>query len=289
MMTVKQVSSLTGVSVRTLQFYDEIGLFKPTKVTDVGYRLYDECALERLQQILLFKELDFTLKEIKIVMDNPGFDKTAAFEKQRELIQMKRDRLNTLLELLDKLIKGEKCMDFKDFDMSEYINGLELFKTNNTSDIINHWGSVENFDTFIQKVKDDETKVAKLAIQQFGSIEKYTEAMKYNMEHFSELMDKMPSKEEAGSLIEQTEYLTKKLTSDINKDVKSPEIQKIVGELVSFTDKCNKGIDMGEKYWDFMAENYISSPAFIEVTDKKYGEGASQFIGLALKAYLDRQ
>lgn len=87
MMTVKQVSVLTGVSVRTLQFYDEIGLLKPTQMTESGYRLYDESALEVLQQILFFKELDFTLKEIKVIMENPQFDKKAAFEKQKELIR----------------------------------------------------------------------------------------------------------------------------------------------------------------------------------------------------------
>lgn len=93
MMTVKQVSTLTGVSVRTLQFYDEIGLFQPTEMTEAGYRLYDEHALEVLQQILFFKELDFTLKEIKAIMENPQFNKAAVFKKQRELIQLKRDRL----------------------------------------------------------------------------------------------------------------------------------------------------------------------------------------------------
>ena len=97
MMTVKQVSVLTGVSVRTLQFYDEIGLLKPTQMTESGYRLYDESALEVLQQILFFKELDFTLREIKVIMENPQFDKKAAFEKQKELIRLNRDRLNGLL------------------------------------------------------------------------------------------------------------------------------------------------------------------------------------------------
>ena len=96
MMTVKQMSSLTGVSVRTLQFYDEIGLLKPTQVTEAGYRMYDENTLAVLQQILFFKELDFTLKEIKAIMASPLYDRKDAFEKQRELIQIKRDRLNAV-------------------------------------------------------------------------------------------------------------------------------------------------------------------------------------------------
>ena len=73
MRTVNEVSKLTGVSIRTLQYYDSIGLLKPTEYTEVGYRLYDEEALERLQQILLFRELEFPLKEIKDIIYNPNF------------------------------------------------------------------------------------------------------------------------------------------------------------------------------------------------------------------------
>ena len=141
MMTVKQVSSLTGVSVRALQFYDEIGLFKPSEVTDAGYRLCDDRALEVLQQILFFKELDFTLKEIKGILESPGFDKTETFKKQRELIQMKRDRLTSLLGLLDKLIQGESCMDFSNFDMERYFTVLEELKKQNRKKSKNRWAA----------------------------------------------------------------------------------------------------------------------------------------------------
>lgn len=288
MMTVKQVSSLTGVSVRTLQFYDEIGLFKPTKVTDVGYRLYDECALEALQQILFFKELDFTLKEIKAVMDSPQFDKLAAFEKQRELIQIKRDRLTALLGLLDKLIKGEKCMDFKDFDMSEYFRILADFKETHTEEIVKRWGGMEQFDKMIADLKSHESEIADMAIKQYGSLENYTKAMEKSVQNFLTNGPTITQAEASGRM-EQTEVLTKRLTADLSKDVTSLEIQEIVSELVAFTNESNKGIDMGENYWEFMVETYMSTPAFIEVTDKKYGVGASKFMGLALRAYLDRQ
>lgn len=264
MMTVKQVSSLTGVSIRTLQFYDEIGLFKPVKTTDAGYRLYDYSSLEVLQQILFFKELDFTLKEIKAIMKNPQFDVIATFKKQRELLQMKHDRLNTLLKLLDKLIKGEKCMDFKNFDMSDYFRILTEFKDNYTNEIIKNFGS----------------------IKQFGSVESFTKAVEKNMNNF--LTKGTPiSQEDAKNFIEENEVITKQLTSDLTKDVTSSEIQEIVEKLISFNNEINKDIDMGDNYWSFTAENYISNPIYIKVNDKKYGEGASKFIGYALKAYLD--
>ena len=90
MMTVKKVSDLTGVSVRTLQYYDKIGLLSPTELTDAGYRLYDNTALERLQQILLFRELEFPLKEIKAILDSPNYDSKKALSQQIELLELKK-------------------------------------------------------------------------------------------------------------------------------------------------------------------------------------------------------
>jgi len=117
MRRIKRVSDLTGISVRTLHYYDEIGLLKPSKFTDSGYRLYDDEALQTLQQILFFKELDLPLKEIKEIMDNPNFDKSQALESHKRLLILKRNRLNNLIELINKT-----------FDMSEYFNALEEFK-----------------------------------------------------------------------------------------------------------------------------------------------------------------
>lgn len=86
-------------------------------------------------------------------------------------------------------------MSFKEFDLSDYIEALEHFKYSNTDDIVKYWGNPENFDRFIQKIKEDETEVARLAIQHFGSTEKYTEAMKYNLGHFSKLMEEKLTEE----------------------------------------------------------------------------------------------
>ena len=83
MKTVKEVSEQTGVSIRTLHYYDQIGLLAPSEVTQAGYRLYDDTALERLSQILLFRELEFPLKEIKEILDSENFDRTKALEQQR--------------------------------------------------------------------------------------------------------------------------------------------------------------------------------------------------------------
>ena len=97
MKTISQVARLTGISARTLQYYDEIGLLKPSETTAAGYRLYGDEALERLQQILFFKELDFKLKEISEILQTPDFDKTAAYRNQKKLLSLKRDRLDRLI------------------------------------------------------------------------------------------------------------------------------------------------------------------------------------------------
>lgn len=286
MRTVKQVSEITGISVRTLQYYDEIDLFKPSQVTEAGYRLYDEVSLELLQQILFFKELDFQLKDIKRIIENPNFDKTKAFQQQKELIKSKRDRLDGLLNLLERLERGEKSMSFKEFDMSKYFKALEEFKEDHTDEIIQMWGSMEEFDKLREHMKDKESEIAKHAIKLYGSIEKYTEAMKHNLEHFSEKVERLNSiKDNAADYMERNKEIMTKLTQDINKDITSSEIQEITGELVELCDSSNSGFDMGENFWDMVIEGYLANDQIIGVNDKIYGVGSSNFLGRALKHY----
>ena len=97
MRTVKEVSKLTGVSIRTLHYYDTIGLLQPTTTTEAGYRLYDDTALERLQNIMLFRELEFPLKEIKQILDSPDFDRKKALEQQIQLLTLKKEHLENLI------------------------------------------------------------------------------------------------------------------------------------------------------------------------------------------------
>ena len=97
MRTVKEVSQLTGVSVRTLHHYDAIGLLKPSRVTEAGYRLYDDAALARLQTILLFRQLEFPLKEICRILDTPGFDPQEALTQQIRLLELKQQHLQELI------------------------------------------------------------------------------------------------------------------------------------------------------------------------------------------------
>ncbi len=286
MKTISQVAEFSGISVRALQYYDEIGLLEPSELTPAGYRLYDDDALQKLQQILLFREFDFKLKEIKEILQNPEFDKIEAFKKQKKLLSLKRNRIDKLIELLSRLERGEQYMSFKEFDLSEYIEALEQFKSEKKDDIIKYWGSIEKFNEFIQKVKDDESHVAELAIKQFGSVEKYTEAMKYNLEHFSELMEQSNAIiENKDEIMKKSDELYLKLTSDMTRDVSSNEIQDIVHEIIEFSNKNNLGIDMGEGFWDMVIEGY-SHDTIKAVNDEKYGTDASDYIAGALQYHL---
>ncbi len=120
MMTVHEVSLQSGVSIRTLHHYDAIGLLKPAAVTPAGYRLYDRAALQRLQTILLFRELRFPLKTIKAVLDDPAYDKKTALRDQIRLLERERERFDRLIELAkDQLKGGEHDMDFSAFDTAD--------------------------------------------------------------------------------------------------------------------------------------------------------------------------
>lgn len=117
MMTVHEVSNLTGVSIRTLQYYDKIGLLHPSDYSGAGYRLYDENDLEKLQQILLFRELEFPLKDIREIINSPDFDREKALRQQIELLTLKRDHINNLITLARGIqLTGGKGMDFAAFD-----------------------------------------------------------------------------------------------------------------------------------------------------------------------------
>jgi len=196
------VSKLTGVSIRTLQYYDTIGLLKPIEYTESGYRLYDDTSLERLQQILLFKELEFPLKEIKEIIDAPNFDRNKALEQQIELLTMKKEHLENLINFAREIKGiGVKYMDFKVFDTRKIDEYSKRAKE--------QWGQTAEYKEFEEKTKnwtkDDETVVANEFMQifaEFGKMKKMNPAdekvqlqirklQDYITEHFYTCSDKI--------------------------------------------------------------------------------------------------
>ena len=146
MRTVHEVSELTGVSVRTLHHYDAIGLLKPTRVTDAGYRLYDESALRRLQSILLFRELQFPLREIKAILDDPRFDPAEALARQLTLLEMKKRHTEELIAHVRTLQEqGGMSMDFSAFGAQD----IERYK----DEARERWGDTAAYGAYEQKEK----------------------------------------------------------------------------------------------------------------------------------------
>lgn len=146
-MRISEVARLTGITVRTLHYYDEIGLLRPSEVTEAGYRVYSQADLETLQQILFFRELDFPLSDIREIMGNPAYDKAHALRKHRELLLHKRSRIDQLLALVEKTIKGEMDMSFKQFDASE----MEATRKAYAEEARQRWGGTAAYAEYEQR------------------------------------------------------------------------------------------------------------------------------------------
>ena len=146
-MQIKEFAEFTGVSVRTLHYYDEIGLLKPAFVDKfTGYRFYDENSLLRMQDILFYRELDFSLKSISEILSSPDYNKTKALKTQKNLLILKKERLERLISAIDRAEKGENIMNA--FDNSEFENYKEEVKE--------RWGQTDAFKEHTEKTKDYE-------------------------------------------------------------------------------------------------------------------------------------
>ncbi len=179
MMTVNEVSKLTGVSIRTLQYYDNIGLLKPAEYTESGYRLYDDAALERLQQILLFRELEFPLKDIKNIVTGSGFDRKKALEQQIELLELRKEHIENLIAMCRGLkTRGVRHLDFTAFDSSKLDEYAKRAKEK--------WGTTEEYKEFAEKNKNRSKQDEKGVMADFMKV----------FEEFGTMKDKEPAAKE---------------------------------------------------------------------------------------------
>ena len=183
MMTVHEVSKISGVSIRALHHYDRIRLLPATKVTKAGYRLYDETMLERLHHILLFKELQFSLKEIKEILDSPDFDRSKALEQQIQLLELRKEHLENLIDLARGIKAiGVKRMNFETFDTRKIDEYAAQAKAS--------WGKTDAYKEYEQKSKGRSKEV-----QQKLNVE-----MMEIFAQFGRIKDQLPESEEAVAL-----------------------------------------------------------------------------------------
>ena len=277
MRTVKEISDLTGISVRTLHYYDEIGLLKPTKKSDAGYRLYDDKALETLQQVLFFREFDIPLKEIKAVMENPVLERNQILQMQRKMLVAKKERMERLINSIDDILKGDNKMDFAIFSKTEveemFQTMIEHMPENMKNLAVKEFGSVEEWKKhYIEVVSSEEMQkgYAKV-VEWYGGKEK-----------FLSVANSPISKEVAESYNKRIEGILQKLIEKRNCDVNSSEVKKIVKEYGLVMKELSQ-IKNEEEFMLAQAQ-YYRNEKIKPMIDEKYGKGASEFFSQAMEA-----
>ena len=221
MRTVKEVSKLTGVSVRTLHHYDEIGLLKPASVTDAGYRLYDENSLQRLHTILLLRQLQFSLNEIRDILDSPGFDSMEALSQQIKLLELQKQHLERLIAHARTIQKtGVIPMDFSSFDTKKIDRYAAEAKAK--------WGKTEAY-------KEFEVKTAGQTSEQAQSS---ADALMDIFRQFGQIRPLSPASAEAQELVKKLQdFITDNYYTCTN------QILFGLGQMYAAGDEMNENID----------------------------------------------
>lgn len=236
-MKINEVAKLTGVTVRTLHYYDQIGLLPPSSVTDAGYRIYDKEALETLQQILFFRELRFSLSDIKKIMSNPDYDKKEALQKQRTLLIQKRNQLDNLIALVDSTIKGDQNMGLENFNMTD----MEKTKQKYAAEVRERWGNTGAYKESLEKTSSYDGEKWNMINEQSAAI----------LKEFAECrLSSQPDSQEAQALVQKwQDYITE------NFYTCTTEILAGLGAMYVGDERFTQNIDQnGEGTAKFMSE-----------------------------------
>ena len=281
MMTIKEMSELTGVSARALRYYDEIGLFHPTGRSEAGYRLYDEEALSVLQQILYFRELDIPLNTIKEIIENPALDRDQILIAQKEMLTAKKERMERLIASIDDALKGAETMDFRLFSRDE---SAELFKAlfdhmpeAMRKTAIKEFGSAEEWKAhYLEAVSSEKVQrqYAKI-VEWYGSKEAYLETATNPL-----------SEEFRLSYKKRIDHILDKLYEKKDQDLDSFEVRELIGEY-GFVMKQLLQLKDEKEIMLVQAKTYLDDQVRA-VTDSQYGEGFADFLHRAIKAFYNR-
>ncbi|MCI8528916.1 MAG: MerR family transcriptional regulator [Lachnospiraceae bacterium] len=276
MKTVKDVSEITGVSIRTLRYYDEIGLLKPTELTEAGYRLYDNKALEKLQEIMFFRELDFPLIDIKKIMENPNYDKEQALLAQKSLLEQKRNRLNGIIELITDVMKGVNAMSFGAFsneEVQKMVNHtLECMSKESLDGQVQKYGSMEKYKEHLVSGFDNEQAAADL-LKWYGSKEKTIAAV----------MQSTGSTEEIKQEQNKNAKIYKQFMSA--KEAGNMDMAHSAVEMLAENYKTMFALDNARNILLDLAKEYLRGENLAEVTDSQFGEGCSEYVAHAIQHY----
>ncbi len=276
MKTVKEMSAITGISIRALRYYDEIGLLKPTELTEAGYRLYDNKALEKLQEIMFFRELEIPLTDIKEIMDNPDYDKEQALSAQKSLLEQKRNRLNGIIDLITDVMKGVNTMSFEAFnneDVQKMVNHtLECMSKESLGRQIQKYGSLEKYKEHLMSGYANEQVTADL-LKWYGSKEKVIEAV----------MQATGNPEEIKQEQEKNTKIYRQFMAA--KEAGNMDMAHSAVEMLAENYKKMFALDNARNILLDLAKEYLQSKRLAEATDSQFGKGCSEYVAHAIQHY----
>lgn len=279
MKTVKEVSELTGISVRTLHYYDEIGLFRPTEVKETGYRFYDDKAIDKLGQILVFRELDLPLADIKLIMDNPDLDRNMVLAKQREMLRAKSQRIERIIASIDEMLKGDQNMDLTVFDETEirtmFTDMLQNVNESQKQIFINLYGSIEAWEQHMMKAASDEKVQKNFAkvVEWYGDKDAAKESIK-----------NQPNSEVFAAYQKRIDDIQKKIAEKKGTDVTSFEVRQLIGEYDFVAKQLYQVKDAQSLLMD-IAKCYQENEELMTALDSVYGSGSAKYIGEAIESF----
>lgn len=273
MKTVKEVSQMTGVSIRTLRYYDEIGLLKPTKLTESGYRLYDGSALEKLQEIMFFKELEIPLADIREMVENPKLSKKQVLAAQKAMLEKKCRRLEGIIELIADIMKGEDTMSFEEFqegDVKAMIDMMQQGVPEEQFDEFIHknGGSIEAYQEQLKQGLNSENTKASL-LRWYGGKEKV-------MESFKPVSD-------MDNLRKEFDRLQKDFSA--HKEGAGDEMEKEMVARLADLYKQMLCMDNARNFLLDLAKEYRQNEKLARTQDEQYGEGTAEYMAQAIQRY----
>lgn len=276
MKTVKEMSAITGISIRALRYYDEIGLLKPTELTEAGYRLYDNKALEKLQEIMFFRELEIPLTDIKEIMDNPDYDKEQALSAQKSLLEQKRNRLNGIIDLITDVMKGVNTMSFEAFsneEVQKMVNHtLECMSKESLDEQVQKYGSMEKYKEHLVSGFANEQAMADL-LKWYGSKEKAMEAVMQSTGSGEEIKQKQ---DENARIYKQ--FMAAKEAGNI-------DMAHSAVEMLAENYKTMFALDNARNILLDLAKEYLQGEKLAEATDSQFGKGCSEYVAHAIQHY----
>ncbi len=228
-MIIHELAKLSNISIRTLRYYDEIDLLKPASINTSGYRVYDDSCLEKLQQILFYKELNFSLSQIKTILNDNNFDKEKALIEQKNLLVLKQKHLNNLINLIDSLINGEKNISLEEFSMEE----IEEAKQKYQEEAKSKWGNTKAYKQSHNRTNSYTDEQWKIIKNEYDSI----------LQGFSKLVDTDPNDKIALDLVEKWKNHINKYYYDINNNMLSNLADMYISDerFIKNMDKYKKG------------------------------------------------